>query len=45
MVVAQPTLISVPLATVAIVVAGNTALPRRIDLDEETTHVHVRGLR
>ena len=45
MVVERPTLVRVPLTTVAIMVAGDTALARRVALDDTMTHVHVRGVR
>lgn len=44
-VVDRPTLLQVPTETNAIVIAAGTSIERRVILDKETTHVHVRGSR
>ncbi|MCA8948141.1 MAG: carboxypeptidase regulatory-like domain-containing protein, partial [Planctomycetes bacterium] len=44
-VVGGPTTVALPDGAVAVVIAAGTAFERRVELDAETTHVHVRGAR
>tara|TARA_R110002072_G_scaffold27804_2_gene90193 strand:- start:23533 stop:26124 length:2592 start_codon:yes stop_codon:yes gene_type:complete len=44
-VVNRPMLLQVPAETTAVVIAAGTAIERRVALEAETTHVHMRGTR